>query len=60
MNGLTNVAKIFIVSLGILFILLGLVFSLLFNAPTVLTVGMGVVGIFLIFLPYTRDRYEKV
>lgn len=59
MNGMTTMAKLFITSLGIIFILIGVILSLALDLPTVLTVGIGIVGLFLIFLPYTRDRYNK-
>ncbi len=54
----TRVASIFIMLLGIMFILAGLIFTVLFDLPAVLGVAMVIVGIFISLLPLTRDRYR--
>lgn len=59
MVDLLNPATVFIIFIGLLFIALGVLFALLFQLPSVLTIGMGIVGIFLLFLPVTRQRYKE-
>lgn len=59
MRDYITIATIFIVAMGLLFIIVAGLLSVLFNFPTIMVVGMGIVGILLLFLPFTRDRYKQ-
>ncbi len=48
--------KFFIVAMGFLFIIVGIAVSLATNFPDIIPMGMGIVGIFLLILPYTYVR----
>ncbi len=54
-----TLADLFIMMMGIIFIVSGLILSLLFNAPSIFTIGMGVIGLFLLILPITKDTYKQ-
>ena len=59
MRDYITLATIFIVAMGLLFIIVAGLLSVLFDFPTIMIVGMGIVGILLLFLPFTRDRYKQ-
>ena len=46
-------AKMFIVLLGFFFIVAAIGISLILDYPNVVPIGIGIVGIFLILLPFT-------
>lgn len=46
-------AKIFIVLLGFIFIITAIGVSLTFDYPNVVPIGISIVGLFLIILPFT-------
>lgn len=54
----TRLASVFIVCLGIMFIIAGIILTVIYDIPAVLGVATGIVGIFLSLLPLTRDRYR--
>lgn len=58
MNDYTKLAALFIISLGVLFIIIGVTITVLFNIPTIMAIGIVLVGIFLILIPFTRERYQ--
>lgn len=51
--------KIFTVILGILFISMGVIISTSFDIPEVIPVGMGIIGLFLMILPYTHVEKKQ-
>ncbi|GEM_PF-2160074 len=53
-----NYAKVFILMLGGLFFVLSIAVSILFDLPDVISVGMAIVGIFLIILPLTYQKSQ--
>jgi len=46
-------AKLFVMLLGFIFILAGIGISLFSGIANVVPVGMGIIGIFLILIPFT-------
>jgi len=46
-------AKLFVVLLGFIFILVGIAISIFSELANVVPIGMGIVGIFLILIPFT-------
>ncbi|MFW6196259.1 MAG: hypothetical protein ACOC5D_02880 [Thermoplasmatota archaeon] len=54
-----TLAELFIMIMGLIFIVVGLVLSLFFNAPSIFSIGMGVIGLFLLIMPITKDTYKQ-
>ncbi len=52
-------AKLFIVILGVLFILSGIIISSIYEIQEVIPVGMGIIGLFLIILPFTYTQKKQ-
>ncbi|MFW5945532.1 MAG: hypothetical protein ACOCSJ_02735 [Candidatus Natronoplasma sp.] len=46
-------AKLFVVLLGFIFILVGMAISIFSELANVVPIGMGIIGIFLILIPFT-------
>ncbi|MBS3816395.1 MAG: hypothetical protein KGY76_02400 [Candidatus Thermoplasmatota archaeon] len=51
-----KLAKIFIILLGFVFIVIAIGISLVFNYLDLVSMGMGIIGIFLIILPFTYHK----
>ncbi len=49
----TGHAKSFVIILGLMFILGGIAISLIYDNLDVVSIGMGIIGIFLMLLPFT-------
>ncbi len=45
--------KFFVVLMGSIFILAGIALSVSTKLPNIIAIGMGIIGIFLLILPYT-------
>jgi len=58
MTSIIEPATLFVILLGLSFVSVGILISILFHTPTVFSIGMIIVGIFLMFIPFTRERYQ--
>ncbi len=54
-----TLAELFIMVMGLIFIISGVLLSLFFNAPSIFSIGMGVIGLFLLIMPITKDTYKQ-
>ncbi len=48
-----NYAKLFVILLGLLFIITGIGISMFSEIANVVPIGMGIIGIFLMLIPFT-------
>jgi len=48
-----NHAKLFVIFLGLIFILAGITISILSEIFNIVPIGMGIIGIFLMLIPFT-------
>jgi len=48
-----NRAKLFVILLGFIFIMVGISISIFSEIPNVVPIAMGIVGIFLMLIPFT-------
>lgn len=48
-----NHAKLFVILLGLVFILAGIAISILSDIVNIVPIGMGIIGIFLMLIPFT-------
>ncbi len=49
----SSYAKLFVILLGTIFILAATGLSMIIEGPEIIFIGMGIIGIFLIILPFT-------
>ncbi|MFP3871304.1 MAG: hypothetical protein ACOC55_00920 [Candidatus Natronoplasma sp.] len=54
-----NFAIFFVILLGLVFFAVAVAVSVLFDYPNVVPVGIGIVGIFLIILPFTYQKGQQ-
>jgi len=48
-----NHAKLFVILLGFIFILVGIAISIFSEIVNIVPIGMGIIGIFLMLIPFT-------
>ncbi|MFO7991073.1 MAG: hypothetical protein R6U61_02120 [Thermoplasmata archaeon] len=58
MRDYTKIATMFIVCLGIVFFIAGIIIAVVLDLPSVFGIGMVIIGIFLGIMPFTRDRFQ--
>ncbi len=58
MRDYTKIATMFIVFLGIVFFIAGIIMAVVLDMPSVFGIGMVIIGLFLGIMPFTRDRFQ--
>lgn len=58
MQDYTKIATMFIVFLGIVFFIAGIIMAVVLDMPSVFGIGMVIIGLFLGIMPFTRDRFQ--
>lgn len=54
-----NIAKFFVILLGLIFFVVAAGVSLTLDYPDVIPIGIGIVGIFLVILPFTYQKGQQ-